>query len=118
MRLKVSVVELQPEPQVQAAAPAALEQPVVNNWLGLGLSDLEDEDRKRLNLKAGVGVSKASGLSERSGIRQGDIILSVNNTQVESAKRLVAYLEKLDKSKPVVFLVRRGDGVLFIPVRP
>jgi serine protease Do len=118
LRLKVSVVELQPEPQVQAAAPAAPEQPVVNNWLGLGLSDLEDEDRKRLNLKAGVGVSKASGLSERSGIRQGDIILSVNNTQVESAKRLVAYLEKLDKSKPVVFLVRRGDGVLFIPVRP
>lgn len=114
----MSVVELQPEPQVQAAAPAAPEPAAINNWLGLGLADLSDEDRKRLNLKAGVGVLKASGPSERSGMRQGDIILSVNNTQVESAKRLVAYLEKLDKSKPVVFLVRRGDGVLFIPVRP
>ena len=118
LRLKVSVVELQPEPQVQAAAPAAPEPAAINNWLGLGLADLSDEDRKRLNLKAGVGVLKASGPSERSGMRQGDIIVSVNNTQVESAKRLVAYLEKLDKSKPVVFLVRRGDGVLFIPVRP
>ena len=118
LRLKVSVVELQPEPQVQAAAPAAPEPAAINNWLGLGLADLSDEDRKRLNLKAGVGVLKASGPSERSGMRQGDIILSVNNTQAESAKRLVAYLEKLDKSKPVVFLVRRGDGVLFIPVRP
>ena len=118
LRLTVSVAELQSEPQAKAAAPTPPEKAVVSNWLGLGFSDLTDEDRKRLNLKAGVGISKVSGPSERSGIRQGDIILSVNNTQVESASRLAAYLEKLDKRKPVVFLVRRGDGVLFIPVRP
>ncbi len=118
LRLTVSVAELQSEPQAKAAAPTPPEKEVVSNWLGLGFSDLTDEDRKRLNLKAGVAISKVSGPSERSGIRQGDIILSVNNTQVESASRLAAYLEKLDKRKPVVFLVRRGDGVLFIPVRP
>jgi serine protease Do len=118
LRLTVSVVELVAEPQAQAATPKPPEKPVVSNWLGLGLSDLTDEDRNRLNLKAGVAISNVSGPAERSGIRQGDIILSVNNTQVESAKRLAAYLDKLDKRKPVVFLVRRGDGVLFIPVRP
>jgi serine protease Do len=118
IRLTVSVAELVAEPQAQAAAPKRPEKAVVNNWLGLGLSDLTDEDRNRLNLKAGVVISNVSGPSERSGIRQGDIILSVNNTQVESANRLAAYLDKLDKRKPVVFLVRRGDGVLFIPVRP
>ncbi|MGA0005234.1 MAG: DegQ family serine endoprotease [Burkholderiaceae bacterium] len=118
LRLTVSVAELVAEPQAQAAAPKPPEKAVVNNWLGLGLSDLTDEDRNRLNLKAGVAISNVSGPSERSGIRQGDIILSVNNTQVESANRLAAYLDKLDKRKPVVFLVRRGDGVLFIPVRP
>ena len=118
LRLTVSVAELVAEPQAQAAAPEPPEKAVVNNWLGLGLSDLTDEDRNRLNLKAGVAISNVSGPSERSGIRQGDIILSVNNTQVESANRLAAYLDKLDKRKPVVFLVRRGDGVLFIPVRP
>lgn len=118
IRLTVSVAELVAEPQAQAAAPKRPEKAVVNNWLGLGLSDLTDEDRNRLNLKAGVVISNVSGPSERSGIRQGDIILSVNNTQVESANRLAVYLDKLDKRKPVVFLVRRGDGVLFIPVRP
>lgn len=118
LRLSVSVAELVAEPQAQAEAPKPPEKAVVNNWLGLGLSDLTDEDRNRLNLKAGVAISNVSGPSERSGIRQGDIILSVNNTQVESADRLAAYLDKLDKRKPVVFLVRRGDGVLFIPVRP
>jgi serine protease Do len=118
IKLSVSVVELAPETQAQAATPTPPEEAVVNNWLGLGIRDLTEEGRKRLNLKAGVVISKVSGPSERSGIRQGDIILSVNNTQVESSSRLAAYLDQLDKRKPVVFLIRRGDGVLFIPVRP
>ncbi|MFZ9140006.1 MAG: DegQ family serine endoprotease [Burkholderiaceae bacterium] len=117
--LKVTVDEIKPEPTATAAAASPKSGPSASvDWLGLAVADLTEAQRNELKIKAGVRVVGAKGPAERAGLRQGDIILSVNNAQVSSAGQLQSLIGRLDRKKTVVMLVRRGDGVLFIPVKP
>jgi len=116
--LKVTVDEIKPEASA-AAEPAP--KPTAGSaveWLGLTVADLTAAQQAELKLKAGVRITVAKGPAERAGLRQGDIILSVNNAQVTEAGQFQSLVGRLDRKKTVVFLVRRGDGVLFIPVKP
>jgi serine protease Do len=86
--------------------------------LGLGVVDLSDAQRRELKIKGGVRVESVDGAAARAGIREGDVLLSVDNTEVTNAKQFDALMAKLDKSRPVTLLVRRGDSVNFLIVRP
>ena len=86
--------------------------------LGLAVADLTDAQRRELKVKGGVRVETSEGLAARSGIREGDVILSLDSVEIASAKQFEATVAKLDRSKPVTALVRRGDSVNFIIVRP
>ncbi len=117
--LAITVGEM--EPDRVAKAPAKSNTPpaqVASSWLGLSVSDLTDAKRGELKIKGGVLVESADGPSARAGIRQGDVLISVNNTDITNAKQFGELVGKLDQSKSLVVLVRRGDGALFIPVRP
>jgi serine protease Do len=46
------------------------------------------------------------------------VLVSVNNVDITTAKQFGDIVAKLDQTKSLVMLVRRGDGALFIPVRP
>jgi len=85
---------------------------------GLGLSDLSDAQRKELRIKNGVRVDAAEGAAGRAGLREGDVILSVDNTEVSSARQLQSLLAKLEKAKVVSLVVRRGDVTSIVLVRP
>lgn len=97
-----------------AAAPAANPSAA----LGLKVSDLADGQRKDLRLKAGVKVDGASGAAARAGLREGDIILSVNNVEVGSVKAFQAQIAKADKAKIINLVVRRDDVVSFVLLKP
>jgi serine protease Do len=114
--LSVNVAELEPE-RTASAAPAPEKPPVEKavNWLGLSVTAVEKSAGKK---GEGVLLSGVKGPAERAGLRQGDIILSVNNTQIASVQQFAQLVERLDRKKVVAFLVRRGEGVLFVPVRP
>ncbi|MBU3720532.1 MAG: DegQ family serine endoprotease [Burkholderiaceae bacterium] len=117
--LTVSVGEMEPDRVAKAAGkPAPTTPSVAANWIGLAVVDLTEARRTELKIKAGVLVEVADGAAARAGIRQGDVLISVNNTDITSAKQFGDVVNKLDKTKPLVALVRRGDGALFIPVRP
>ena len=77
--------------------------------LGLGLGELSDSDRKALDIRSGVRIVQADDAAARAGLREGDVILSVANVEVASIKAIEAVLAKVDRSKPVVVLYRRGD---------
>ncbi|MFZ9406481.1 MAG: hypothetical protein ACO26U_05220 [Burkholderiaceae bacterium] len=51
-------------------------------------------------------------------MRQGDLILSLNNQDVQGAKQFNEQVAKLDRSKTHVMLVRRGDNARFVPIPP
>jgi len=47
-----------------------------------------------------------------------DVILSLDNTEITSAKQFESVVGKVDKAKPVTALVRRGDWVNYLLIRP
>jgi serine protease Do len=109
--LSIVIGEFEPEkptrPSVRAGrkAQGCGRRPVA--WL-----DRERPDRaqkKELKVRAGVRVDAASEAAARAGIREGDVILAIANTEVGGVKEFEAAVAKLDKSKPVNVLFRRGD---------
>ena len=116
--VSTDVVDFGPEtpPTLDGAAPDATA--TTKALLGLKVTDLSDADRARLHLKSGVRIDSAEGAAARAGLQEGDIILAVANVQVASVKQFVATVAKLDKSKPIPVLVRRGDSANYRVIRP
>ena len=86
--------------------------------LGLQLAELSEAQKRELKLKSGVRVEAAIGVAARAGLREGDVILSVDNNDVSSVKQVQAILTKLEKAKVINLLVRRGDMTSFVLLRP
>ena len=86
--------------------------------LGLKVSEIPEAQRKESKLKAGVKVDSATGVAARAGLREGDLILSVNNVEVSSVKAFQAQVAKADKAKALSLLVRREDVVNYVLVKP
>ncbi len=118
--LNVTVVELEAErtnrlPPVERNAPKL---PAVISLLGLAVSDLNDAQKSELKVKNGVRVEAIEGAAAKAGIREGDIVLSIDKTEITSVKQFEAAIGKLDKPKSVTLLVKRGEWVNYIVIRP
>ncbi|HWH80700.1 MAG TPA: DegQ family serine endoprotease [Burkholderiaceae bacterium] len=118
--VSVSVVEFEAE-RTAASQPGkgdAPKAPAAPGMLGLTVAELTDAQRRELKLKGGVRVEAVEGPAARAGLREGDVLLSVDNTEVSGVKQFEALVAKLDKAKAVTVLVRRGDSVNFLIIRP
>jgi serine protease Do len=108
--------------ELEQPAPTALVEPeakpVATDVLGLAVADLTEDKRHDLGIPGGVEVVGAEGLAASAELRLGDIILSINNTDVASAKQFNDIVAKLDPKKPVFVLMRRGDAARFVALRP
>jgi serine protease Do len=82
--------------------------------LGLRLRPLTRDERTEAGVANGLVVEQAQGNAADAGIQEGDVILGVDGTPVES----VAQLRKLvqDHHKKVALLIQRGDNRLFVPL--
>jgi serine protease Do len=119
--LQVTVSEMEPEKTARAGRNEKggdKSAPIPANLLGLVVSDIPEERRQQLRIKGGVVVDSADGASARAGIRPGDVILSLDNQDVTSARQFGELVGKLDRAKTHVVLVRRGDSASFVPIRP
>ena len=115
--LKVTVAEIEPE-KVAAAAPEKKAPPVKIAHLGLSLSDLSESQKKEARVRAGVRVDAAVDAAARAGIREGDLVLAVANTEVGSVQVFESLMARIDKTRPVSVLIRRGDGAQYVLIRP
>jgi serine protease Do len=86
--------------------------------LGLKVSELPEAQRKEMKLKSGVRVDAASGAAARAGLREGDLILSVDNVEVATVKAFQAQIAKAEKAKVINLVVRRDDVVSFVLLKP
>ena len=82
------------------------------------LPDLTEAQRRELKLKGGVRIEAAEGPAARAGLREGDVLLSIDNTELTGAKQFESLVGKLDKARSVTVLVRRGDTVRFVILKP
>jgi serine protease Do len=115
--LSVVVAELEPE-RVVARKPPEREKAAPAGSFGLGVSDLTDTQKRDAKTKNGVHVDTAEGAAARAGVKENDIIVTVDNVEITSAKQFETLVAKLDKAKPVTLLVRTGDVAKFVIVRP
>ncbi len=84
---------------------------------GLVLSELSKQQRQELKVNGGLLVEEARGDAVRAGIRVGDIILAVNNTEVGAVEQFRKLLAAVPVGKSAAVLVRRGDNSLYIPLK-
>ena len=86
--------------------------------LGLAVSDITDAQKKELKIKGGVKVDTVEGAAARAGLREGDVIIAIANTEITNVKEFEAALAKLDKSKAANVLLRRGELAQYVLIRP
>jgi serine protease Do len=118
--LTVTVAEIEPDRTV-AKTPAKEEKPkasAIAQSYGLAVVELTEAQRKELGVKAGVKVESANDAAARAGLREGDVILAVGNSEVGNIKEFEAALAKADKSKPLSLMFRRGDWTQYAVIRP
>jgi len=116
--VQVTVAEMAQEPQAARRGETPPRTPAPTNALGLTVSDLPAEKLKEIGVRGAVQVDAVDGPAASAGLRQGDLILSVNNIDVTSAKQFNEQVAKLDRKRNVALLVRRGDSTQFVIVRP
>ena len=81
----------------------------------MALRELNPQEREQMNLKDGEGVIVAGvnpdSPAAEAGVREGDVILEVNRTRVESVDALKKEIAKVVEDKPLLLLLRRSNGV-------
>ncbi|MCY7389212.1 MAG: PDZ domain-containing protein, partial [Burkholderiales bacterium] len=87
------------------------------NRLGLVIGEISEAARKASKPEIGVLVKDSDGAAERAGIREGDIILAVNNTDVKSVSQFNDIVAKLDTKKAVALLVKRENQTRYVTLR-
>jgi len=120
--LSVVIAEIEPdkpvrssereEPSAKSSASAAAKS------MGLAVSDLTEAQKKDFKVKGGVRVDAASDAAARAGLREGDVIVAVGNTEVGNVREFEGALAKADRAKSVSLLFRRGDWAQYALVRP
>lgn len=118
--MTITVGEFETDKPAKKAAPPA-EKPATTQaakFLGLMVSDLTEAQKKELKLRGGVRVDAAADPAARAGIQEGDVILALANAETPTVQVLEALLNKLDRTKPVSVLVRRGEWAQYTVIRP
>ncbi len=117
--LPVTVVEFDPPATSKVAAKSdSAKEPATMSALGLAVSELTEAQKRELKVKSGVRVENVEGAAARAGIREGDVIMALDNTEITGAKQFDVIVGKLEKGKAVTVLVRRGEWVNYVVIRP
>ena len=117
--LSVTIAEIEAD-KPRAVAKSGTKPPVAGpaQAVGLSVSEITEAQKKELNVKGGVKVDAAEGPAARAGLREGDVIVSIANGEVTGLKDFEATLAKIDKTKNITVLVRRGEMAQFVIIRP
>jgi serine protease Do len=125
--LGITVAEIEPE-KVATATPTTRKPPNAPDdrpkaspaaqSLGLVVSELTEAQKRESKVKGGVRVDGATEGAQRAGIREGDVIVAIGNTEVGNVREFETVIAKVDKTKPIPVLLRRGELATFLLIRP
>ncbi len=118
--LSIVIGELEPD-KVARKAPDKEEKPKTTaaaQMLGLTVADLTEAQKKEIKVKGGVKVEAAVEGSARAGLREGDVIVAIANVEITNVKEFDAAVAKIDKSKSINVLFRRGEWAQYALIRP
>lgn len=108
--------------EFEADAPAAAKESKVEGTpadaLGLKIAPVPANAKGREPASGGVLVTAATGPAAASGIAEGDIILTLNDTDVKDPAQFAKLVSELDKSRAAALLVQRGGQSQWVVVTP
>ena len=81
-------------------------------------ADLTEAQKNELKIKGGVRIESLQDIAAKAGLREGDVILAVGNMEITQMKDFSSAVSKMDKSKPVSILFRRGELTRFALIKP
>lgn len=117
--ISVTVVEFESDrPRRPTTGEAPGSAPAAKTAIGVSVSDLTEAQKSELRIRGGVRVESVEGAAQRAGLREGDIIQSVANIEIADAKQFNSVVSRLDPKKAISVLVRRGDWVNYLVIRP
>ena len=116
--LNVVISELPGEDEMQVASTGS-SNVAESNALNITVKDLTDAQKKELDIEDhGVIVdSVGEGPAQKAGIRNGDVILLINNTKVKDAEQFDSMVKDLPKEKSIPILIQRRGGPIFIALK-
>lgn len=113
--LSVTVGEMPEESELRPAGSQRGQ--TTEKRLALEVVDLSEAEQSRFNLAVGVRVvSVKEGPAAEAGIRQGDIILRINDVEVNNVAQFKALVGKLPAGKAVPVLLQREQTTAFVAV--
>ena len=57
-------------------------------------------------------------MAARAGVQVGDVLLQMANVEIADTRQFAAVAARTDKDRPVSVLIRRGDWVNYVLIRP
>lgn len=120
VELTVNIGELPSDEDLrQSLRPASAPAPA-KNLLRLTVRPLDDDTRTALGIdKGGVLVDSVEegGPAQTAGIGVDDVISTIDNRPVDSAREVAQVLAELGDRKSVAVLVHRADGPVFLALK-
>ena len=114
----VTVAEFEPDRSTRRAQAEPSAAPAAKNALGITAAELTEAQRKELKVRGGVRVESVDGAAARAGLRDGDVILSMDNTEITDLKQFATISARVEKSRAVSVMVRRGEWTNYLVIRP
>lgn len=111
MTLNVRIGEI---PAEEGAAVAQAPASANANALGLAVAPLDAEARAALKVAGGVVVRRAEGVAAAAGIREGDVLLTLNTQDISAPDQFNKLVSELKPGSRVALLVRRDDISLWV----
>jgi len=92
---------------------------LIDERLAIEVANLDDAQREELDIDKGgvLVINVEQGSAANSGIRRGDVIMTINNQKVSNAKQFLDLANDLPENKAVPVLVQRGQGAIFLALR-
>ena len=119
--LTVVVADAEPSEKVAAkkAENTTPQSGSLNTAFAVVVAELPDSRKQSLGIKNGVEVTAINdGPMARAGVRVGDVIVRIGDTDISGVKQFEALAKGLDSNRPVAVFVRRADSTLVLPIRP
>jgi len=116
--IQVKISELPTDDEVIAKSSNTPSRPD-ENLLNIIARDLSKEQKKELDLEDnGVVVENiGAGPAQKAGIRQGDIILLLNNIKISDTSHFYQLINELPKGRSIPVLIQRRGGPIFLALK-